>query len=385
VERNALEVRPEAVAACALSAVPGLGGSSLGRIAAEFQTLQGAAERGPRAILERADILKLGPRARAYLAKAPDLRELGLWALEAARKAGARVLLLGDDDYPLQLREIDKPPALLYLRGHLQREGRRIAVVGSREADDEGLQIASSMGEDFARAGSQVVSGGARGIDAAAHEGALSASGSTVAVLGCGIDVVYPAENGELFDRIATGGGAVVTGVAPGTPPAQENFPQRNRIISGLADAVVVVRAALKSGALITADHAARQKRPIFAVPGDHQLAAGPNELLRRQKAAAAGCALDVLQGLRWPIPAGLSARPSRAAQETTTTKSTADPDVDRESLQLWRLLDDRKPAHLDDLALRAQIPTQVALRKLADLELKSLAIQRPGKYFLRR
>jgi DNA processing protein len=145
------------------------------------------------------------------------------------------------------------------------------------------------------------------------------------------------------------------------------------------------VRAALKSGALITADHAARQKRPIFAVPGDHQLAAGPNELLRRQKAAAAGCALDVLQGLRWPIPAGLSARPSRAAQETTTTKSTADPDVDRESLQLWRLLDDRKPAHLDDLALRAQIPTQVALRKLADLELKSLAIQRPGKYFLRR
>ena len=378
-------MRPEVVAACALSAVPGLGGSSLGRIAAEFQTLQGAAERGPQAILERADILKLRPSARAYLAKAPDLRELGLWALEAARKAGARVLLLGDDDYPLQLRKIDNPPALLYLRGHLQREARRIAVVGSREADEEGLEIASRMGEDFARAGSQVVSGGARGIDAAAHEGALSASGSTVAVLGCGIDVVYPAENGELFDRIASGGGAVVTGFAPGTPPTQKNFPQRNRTISGLSDAVVVVRAALKSGALITADHAALQRRPIFAVPGDHELAAGPNELLRRQKATAARCAFDVLQGLHWPIPDGLSAPPSREGREKATPKPIVDPDVDGESLQLWRLLDDRKPAHLDDLALRTQIPSQVALRKLADLELKGLAVQRPGKYFLRR
>ena len=147
----------------------------------------------------------------------------------------------------------------------------------------------------------------------------------------------------------------------------------------------MVVRAALKSGALITADHAALQRRPIFAVPGDHELAAGPNELLRRQKATAARCAFDVLQGLHWPIPDGLSAPPSREGREKATPKPIVDPDVDGESLQLWRLLDDRKPAHLDDLALRTQIPSQVALRKLADLELKGLAVQRPGKYFLRR
>jgi DNA processing protein len=355
-------------------------------------------ESGPRAILEKADMLKLRPQAREYLAKDPDLKELGLWAVAAARKAGARVVLLGDPWYPPRLREIDNPPALLYVRGSLAADMRRVAVVGSRESDEQGLEIARSMGDGLARAGVQVVSGGARGIDAAAHDGALWASGTSVAVLGCGIDVVYPAENGELFDRLARGAGAVVSEFAPGTQPAQANFPRRNRTISGLSDAVVVVRAALQSGALITASHAWQQERPIFAVPGEvgNALAAGPNELLRRQHARAATSVLDVLTELHWPIPDELSEPPPDEAKREVDpgfpapkqepVKPITDHEViDEESLRLWRLLDDRTPAHVDDLALRAQISAQVVLRKLAELELKGMVVQRPGKYFLRK
>jgi DNA processing protein len=391
-------VGPDVVAACALSAVPGIGASAMARIAASFQTLQGAMDAGPRGILGRAQELQLRPEAREYLARDPDLEELGLWAVAAARGAGARVVLIGDPWYPSRLLEIANPPPLLYVRGNLARDMRRVAVVGSREADEEGLEIARTMGDALARASVQVISGGARGIDAAAHNGALWAQGSSVAVLGCGIDVVYPPENGELFDRLARGAGAVISEFAPATQPAPKNFPRRNRTISGLSDAVVVVRAALQSGALITADHAEVQGRPIYAVPGDvgNPLAAGPNELLRANKAEVVTSAVDVLNRLRWPVPDELLAPPADEAKREVhppfpagkqePVSPHADHEViDEESLRLWRLLDERTPAHVDDLSLRAQIPAQVALRKLADLELKGMVVQRPGKYFLRK
>jgi DNA processing protein len=391
-------VGPDVVAACALSAVPGLGASSIARIAGAFGSLHAALDAGPAKILQRAEELMLRPEARNYLAQDPNLEELGLWAVGAAKEAGARVVLLGDPWYPPRLREIENPPPLLYVRGSLAADLRRIAVVGSREADEQGLEIARSMGDGLARAGVQVISGGARGIDAAAHNGALWAQGTSVAVLGCGIDVVYPPENGELFDRLARGAGAVVSEFAPGTQPATHNFPRRNRTISGLSDAVVVVRAALGSGALITANHAKTQEREIFAVPGEvgSALAAGPNELLRKRHAQAVTSALDVLQALHWPVPDELLAPPADEAKrdvdpgfpapKPVPEKPVTDHEViDEESLRLWRLLDDRTPAHVDDLALRAQIAVQVALRKLTDLELKGMVVQRPGKYFLRK
>lgn len=404
VTRNAADagglVGPDVVAACALSAVPAVGASALARIAQSFGSLQAAMEAGPSAILKEGAALHLKQEARDYLARDPDLEELGLWAVTAAKGAGARVVLLGDSWYPPRLREIQNPPALLYVRGHLAAEARRVAVVGSREADAQGLEIARSLGDAFARAGVTVVSGGARGIDTAAHDGAFWGSGASVAVLGCGIDVVYPPENGEMFDRIARGAGAVVSEFTPGTPPAPQNFPRRNRTIAGLSDAVVVVRAAMKSGALITADHAAQQGRALFAVPGDpgQPLASGPNELLRLQAARPATSAIDVLEELGWPVPdvllqpppdeaqrqidPGFPASDGRRAPEATPTDEQV---IDEESLRLWRLLDERTPAHVDDLALRAQVPPQQALRKLAELELKGMCVQRPGKYFLRR
>jgi DNA processing protein len=385
-------VGPDVVAACALSSVPGLGASALGRIAARFGSLRQALEEGPGAIAEGADELELRPQARQYLAEEPHLYELAAWALQAARKAGARVLLPGDATWPGRLGSIRNPPRLLYVRGTLGAQARRIAVVGSRDTDEAGLVLARLFADGFARAGVEVVSGGARGIDTAAHEGALWGEGRSIAVLGSGIDVAYPALNRNLFDRLAHGGGAVVSEFAPGTQPGAGNFPRRNRIVAGLSDAVVVIRAALRSGALITADHALEQGAALFAVPGDpgQRKAEGPNALLRAGQARLASRPADVLRELEWPVPALLEAVDATRSPPPASYVAKARPEPERELLdaagaKLWRLLDERTPAHVDDLALRAQIPAREALGKLAELELKGMALQRPGKYFLRR
>jgi DNA processing protein len=383
---------PDVLAACALSAVPGLGASTMARIAARFHSLEAAVEQGPRSLLDAGEQLELKPEARQYLAQGPDLRELGLLVLKAARDAGARVLLLEDPQYPKRLRRIPNPPRLLYVRGDLAPEVRRIAVVGAREVGEAGLALAHAFGDMFARAGIEVVSGGARGIDAAAHEGALWAQGTTVAVLGCGIDVVYPSDNRRLFDRLANGGGALVSEFAPGTQPMPRNFPRRNRTVAGLSDAVVVVRAAQRSGALITAAHAAAQGIPVYAVPGDpaDPRAEGPNGLLRDEKARLATGPTDVLTDLEWPVPALPPVDDAPHSELAASNPKGERPETDTEIIdatgaRLWRLLDERTPAHVDDLALRAQIPAREALGKLAELELKGIVVQRPGKYFLRR
>jgi DNA processing protein len=385
--------RPEVVAACALSAVPAVGAKALKRIASHFGSLRAALERGPAGLIAAAGTLRLAAEARAYLADGPDLPRLGRWALQTARDAGARVILLGDSGYPPALRDLESPPPLLYVRGELVPRRLRAAVVGARNADEAGLELARSFGDAFARAGVEVVSGGARGIDTAAHEGALWGEGTSIAVLGCGIDVPYPVENRELFDRLASGGGAVISEFAPGTPPAPRNFPRRNRIVAALADAVVVVRAALRSGALITLDHAAVLKRALFAVPGDPRdpIAAGPNALLRDDRVRPAPSPADVLSRMGWPIPPGLERiePPSDASHQAGQAPSQLEgPDrevLDERCLRVWRLLDERTPAHVDDLALRSEMAPSLLLGKLLQLELKGLVVQRPGKYFLRR
>jgi DNA processing protein len=383
------------LAACALSAVPGVGASTLQRMARTFGSLEEAMARGPRALLEQARELRLTADARDYLAQDPDLEKLGTWALDAGRQVGSRVVLLGEAAYPPALRQLPNPPPLLHVRGQLAAAAPRVAVVGSRDAGDDALGIAAGFGEALARAGVQVVSGGARGIDTAAHEGACGGPGGTIAVLGCGIDVAYPKENQDLLERIAQGAGAVITEFPPGTPPAAGNFPRRNRIVAALADAIVVVRAALRSGALITADHAAGLGRPIFAVPGSVRdpLAEGPNALLRSKAAKAAQGPLEVLRAMGWPAPdgtagtaaAGPASEPFAAALALEEEPPPDAQDLDQDGARLWGLLDGSTPAHVDDLALRSQMAAPKALRKLAELELKGMVVQRPGKFFLRR
>ena len=207
-----------------------------------------------------------------------------------------------DPDYPGLLRGIKKPPAQLYCRGSKSILSTRcIAVVGSRTTTVYGRKTARSIGRCLAAAGVTVVSGMAMGIDASAHEGALEAGGKTIAVLGCGPDVCYPPENRLLMEDIVRRG-LIVTEYAPGTPANRYNFPNRNRIISGLCEATIVVQARNRSGALITAELAAEQGREIFAVPGniDSQYNLGNNRLIR-EGAAPLICTDDILEYLGIP------------------------------------------------------------------------------------
>ena len=210
----------------------------------------------------------VGEEAAAGLARF-DWRQAARTQAEAAARCGARLVLVGDAEYPASLRAVDLPPPFLLVRGQLSREdGLAVAIVGSRRGSAYGLRVAERLGADLGARGVTVVSGLARGVDTAAHRGTLGAGGRTVAVLGSGVDVVYPPENRRLAAEI-TAAGAVVSQFPMGTAPLPHHFPARNRVIAGLTLGTVVVEAADRSGALITARLAGELGREVYAVPGN--------------------------------------------------------------------------------------------------------------------
>lgn len=212
---------------------------------------------------------------------------------------GIAVRVIGEKGYPDLLAQIDDPPPVLYYKGDcIPHGGPKIAVVGSRKASPYGMEVARAFSFGFSRKGLEVVSGAAYGVDTAAHTGALEGKGITYAVLGCGVDVVYPRSNSLLFDRISRHG-CLISEFPPGTPPVGRNFPVRNRIIAGMCLGVVVVEASRKSGALITADYALASGRDVFAVPGPvySTNSTGANRLIR-DGALPATCAEDILEAL---------------------------------------------------------------------------------------
>ncbi len=281
----------------------------------------------------------------------------------------ARTLRPGDGHYPEALAQIAERPDVLRLRGSLG-DRRCVALVGSRHPDEYGEDLARELAAGVARAGLSIVSGGALGIDAIAHEAALEAGGHTIAVLGTGVDVVYPASHRALFERIVEAGGALVSELPDGTPGLPHHFPRRNRIVSGLSEAVVVVRAGERSGALITAAWARTQGVPVLAVPGDVRdpLSAGTTALLRGGAAVAAS-ARDVLAalGLDGPRERQL-ALPALGGEESALLSALA-----------------RRPRHADEVARAAKLAPGAALAGLLALEVRGLCEQRPGHYFLRR
>ncbi len=217
---------------------------------------------------------------------------------EQCRKHGIRILTYDSELYPEKLRQISDPPYVLYVRSRERmnlNDRPCIAMVGNRLMTEYGRCAAIDIAKGLAAAGVIVVSGMARGIDGAAHTGALRAGGTTVAVLGCGLDIAYPPEHDELMEAIVQNG-MVISEYPPGTPPYPQNFPARNRIISGLSDGVVVVEAPEQSGALITAEYALQQGRDVFAVPGDitRGHSRGANNLIR-QGAVLVSSAIDIL------------------------------------------------------------------------------------------
>src|SRR6266849_1083120 len=215
------------------------------------------------------------------------------------KKLGIRALTLLDDEYPALLKQVADPPPVLFVRGMLTPEdGRSVALVGTRRATSYGHLVAQRLARDLAAAGLTVVSGLAKGIDTQAHRAALDAGGRTLAVLGNGLDQVYPPENGGLARQIVDAG-ALVSEFAPGVPPDAVNFPRRNRVISGLSIATVIVEAGERSGALITADFALEQGREVMVVPGNinSPMSLGSNELLK-QGATPVTSAQDILDAL---------------------------------------------------------------------------------------
>ena len=291
--------------------------------------------------------------------------------------ANATTLALADAPYPAWLRAIHDPPDLLYCDGHLGEGDRQaVAIVGSRQATPYGLRITETLAGELSALGFTILSGFARGIDAAAHRAALAAGGRTIAVLGCGLDVDYPPGHASLHAEIA-GSGAVLTEFAPGTPPRATNFPRRNRIISGLALGVVVVEAADDSGSLITARLALEQGREVFAVPGpiDVPTSQGPHGLLK-QGATLVETVDDIVEELLPQL--------DRPLQTLKTEPIAALPEHVELSPSERTVLEvmSREPLHLDDLTERSRLTTPAVAAILLGLELKALVKQLPGQRY---
>jgi DNA processing protein len=319
--------------------------------------------------------------------------------LDRAAAIGVRIICRDDDEYPLLLRSIPDPPSVLYMHGSLEpRDLNALAIVGSRRCSFYGREQAERFAALLAGGGMTIISGGARGIDSAAHRGAMShGSGRTIAVLGCGVDVVYPPENTSLFEMMRTRG-AVMSEYPLGTPPLAENFPRRNRIVSGMSRGVLVIEADSRSGALITARQACDDHgRPVFALPGrvDNRMSAGPH-LLIRDGATLVTSLEDILDGLG-PLPQGADDIPTidlprdeyppmHRPPPADTSPSAAALAVELSEQQRTIL------SHLDGESLaadamidRSGLPAHVVMQELTILSLRGLIRRVDGQTYAKR
>ncbi len=356
----------------ALSLTPGVGSIFIKRLLDRFQTPE-AVFRAP--MKELLQIEGLGEKVAREIQRGP-LEKMVEKELVLLKEAGGKMITLRDEDYPMRLKDIYDPPALLYVRGELRREDElAIAIVGSRKTSPYGRWITEKIGQDLARHGVTVVSGMARGIDSVAHMGALQGGGRTVAVLGCGVDVIYPSENRNLFHQIIEHG-AVLSEFPMGSPPEGGHFPKRNRIISGLSIGVVIVQASAESGSLITAGYALEQGREVFAVPGNvgAEGSRGTNQLIK-EGAKLVESTEDILEEIlpQW-----------KREKEMLPKTETPVPDLSEEEKVLYRLLGE-SPLHIDAIIRESQLDPGRVSSLLLNLELKGLISQWPGKCFSKK
>jgi len=295
--------------------------------------------------------------------------------LKKADDCGSRVITYSDQEYPRSLREIHDPPMLLYIKGRrIPPNQTFIAMVGSRSATHYGLKAAEKIGQGLARRGLGVVSGMARGIDSASHWGCMGGRGFTIAVLGTGIDIIYPAPNRKLFEQI-TQTGAVISEFPLGTSPNPGNFPMRNRIISGLCKGVVVVEATKNSGSLITASLALDQGREVFAVPGSiNSFKSTGCHFLIKQGARLVENSDDVLEelGLNFPF-----------ATKTDRFRDEPVSPTDESEKIIYDTLGDY-PMHIDQIARHCNMEPKNVSSTLMRMELRGMIKQLSGKMFVR-
>ena len=320
--------------------------------------------------------------------------------LADCQRLGLRILTIQDAEYPGRLQNIYDPPCLLYVKGRLPAidEEAAVAVVGTRDCTPYGVACAEKLGYGLSSGGAVVVSGLAKGIDAAASRGALRAGGVTVGVVGNGLDVHYPYESRYLYEDIAAAG-ALLSEYPPGTEPAGSHFPARNRIISGLSLATLVVEAPERSGALITAETALEQGRDVFAVPGpiDAPASVGCNRLIR-DGAGLVSDAWDILreyagrfpeklkqeEAREQPAVLGYQARQKSEPKPVPPSLDMKKSDLTDDQLALLRAMSDEEPALVDDLIEQTGIPTRRVLSALTLLEMEQLVTQHSGKRYTR-
>lgn len=287
-----------------------------------------------------------------------------------------RVVIGSDPEYPPLLKEIYDPPIVLYVKGSLlPKDKNSVALVGSRMTTSYGMEVARRLGYQLAYLGVTVVSGGARGIDTAAHQGALSAKGRTIVVLGTGLNVVWPAENAPLFERIAENG-AVITQFPFNRPGDKQSFPIRNRIVAGMTMGTVVVEANLTSGSLITANMATEYGRQVFAVPGriDSPRSKGCHDLIKKGAKLCEG-AEDILSEFEYLFPP--SNKPASAA-ETGTLPAV---ELSQNERTVYDVLSEQESG-IDEVIQASGLPSSAVSVALLSLEMKRLVRQLPGKMF---
>jgi DNA processing protein len=375
----------ELVSLLAMRSIPGLGNRLAQRLVKEIGSAAGVFHASPTEL----DAIGLPSHVARAIAAGTSFDQ-ALKEAEAARQKGAVCLTFQDPRYPDNLREIFDPPLLLYAVGDLTLlELDYVGVVGSRKPTAYGRAMAQRISTDLAAHGLGIISGLARGIDAAAHQGALDVNGKTIAVLGAGVDVVYPAENKKLYEAIAAKG-LLLSEFPLGTFPAPQNFPIRNRVISGLSAGVLVVEAAEHSGSLITARLAMEQNREVFAVPGSvtNKNSWGPH-LLIKQGAMLVQDWQDVVENLpsqvRVRLLASAPANGEKSESADNNRASLFSEQLSETERAIYELLKVEEAAHIDELlnALPNYSSSEV-LASLLELEFKSLLRQLPGKNFVK-
>ena len=366
----------------ALGLTPGLGARLAGKLLREF----GSPESVFAASLTSLEACRIPAEAAQSIRSQQPLR-LAEKELARVRELGCKLLTWDDPAYPQRLRGIYDPPPVLYLRGNAELLGRHsISIVGSRKPSPYGVQMAEKLGRELGARGLVIVSGMARGIDASAHRGALDAQkqsgrGTTVGVLGTGIDVVYPKENRKIHEEVAQQG-CLISEFPMGSFAAPQNFPVRNRIIAGMALGVVVVEGAQYSGSLITARLAMEFGREVFGVPGNvtHAGSFGPNQLIKQGAKLVTGWE-DVVEELPTDIRAELFPAESVSSEERATLLEGM---FSPEEKTLYGLLSADKARHVDELVELSGLSSSEVLASLFELEMRGAIRQMPGKHFVK-
>lgn len=362
----------ELVALLNLLAIDGIGSATAQRLVSQFGSAR-AAFGAPESALRGIPRISDNTISRLHSAKADA--DFGKRQIAECAAKEITILTAWDEEYPPLLKAIETDaPVTLFVRGKLMKQAKRVAIVGTRSATEYGRRMTGDIVRGLQNSGVHVVSGLASGVDGFAHEAAVAAGVVTEAVFGCGVDIIYPPNHGELAQRIVEAGGALLSEYPLGTQPDRTTFPQRNRIIAGLSHATLVVEAGDKSGALITSSLAMEYNREVMAIPGavNNPKCRGCHRLIR-DGAALIEKAEDILELLQ-----------PRGRAHAVAVQQPLFVDLAPAEKAIYEALDVTESIHIDVLSQKAGVPVGDALGKLLMLELKGVVRQLPGKYFVR-